>query len=190
MFEKYTEKARRVIFFARYEASEFGANAIGAEHLLLGLVREDPKLLKRFDLNVNEIRSRIEQAFDRHDKIPASVDLPLSSHAKHALNYAAEESEMMRDRHIGTEHLLAGLLRETKSIASEILQELGLNISTLRKGIERGASEKSGGTEIKSEESLISLVQEMRNLAMAILQRCNQVEDRLNALSNEEGKTE
>src|SRR5260370_37410717 len=106
MFERYTEKARRVIFFARYEASQFGAQAIEAEHILLGLLREDKQLTQKFfrspHSTVEQIRKEIESRSVLKDKVSASVDLPLSQSAKPVLSYAADESERLHHRHIGT----------------------------------------------------------------------------------------
>jgi ATP-dependent Clp protease ATP-binding subunit ClpA len=136
MFERYTEKARRVIFFARYEASQFGAAQIEAEHLLLGLFREDKNLTARFlnraNTDVETIRKEIESRTGPRQRISTSVDLLLSEESKRVLAFAAEESERLSHRHIGTEHLLLGLLREENSIASVILYERGLRLSDVR----------------------------------------------------------
>jgi hypothetical protein len=136
MFERYTEKARRVIFFARYEASQFGSPFIETEHLLLGLLREDRALAYRFlgsDASVVEsIRKQIEGRTTIREKVSTSVDLPLSYECKRVLSYGAEEAERLGDKHIGTEHLLLGLLREEKSFAAELLHDRGLRISTIR----------------------------------------------------------
>ncbi|HKF55870.1 MAG TPA: Clp protease N-terminal domain-containing protein, partial [Blastocatellia bacterium] len=136
MFERYTEKARRVIFFARYEASQFGAVSIEPEHILLGLLREDKQLTQKFfrspHSTVESIRKEIEERTPLREKVAASVDLPLSPHAKRVLNYAADESERLQHRNIGTEHLLLGILREEKSIAAEILHDRGLRLTQIR----------------------------------------------------------
>jgi len=141
MFERYTEKARRVIFFARYEASQFGASQIEAEHVLLGLMREDKHLTTRFfhrsQASIEAIRKEIEGRTILRDRISTSVDLPLSVEAKRVLAFAAEESERLGHRHIGTEHLLLGLLREENSIAAEILYERGLRLSDIRNDLGR-----------------------------------------------------
>src|SRR6266850_6720545 len=136
MFERYTEMARRVIFFARYEASQFGASMIEPEHLLLGLSREDKPLFGRFladgKQSLESIRGQIEKRTLSRGGIPASVELPLGPETKLALSYAHEESERLGDRHIRTEHLLLGLLRLEHSIAAQILFELGLRIDAMR----------------------------------------------------------
>jgi ATP-dependent Clp protease ATP-binding subunit ClpC len=139
MFEKYTEKARRVIFFARYEASQFGQPYIEAEHLLLGLLREDKALTNRFlrssHASVEVIRRRIEAHTTIRESISTSVDLPLSNESKHVLSYAGEEAVQMGHKHVGTEHLLLGLLREEKCFAAQILHERGLRLLAVREEV-------------------------------------------------------
>ncbi len=146
MFERYTEKARRVIFFARYEASQFGSPYIETEHLLLGLLREDKALTNRFlrsHASVESIRKQIEAHTTIREKVSTSVDLPLSNECKRVLAYAAEEAERLGHKHIGTEHLLLGLLREEKCFASEILQERGLKLAQIRDELARVTQEKA-----------------------------------------------
>ena len=141
MFERYTEKARRVIFFARYEASQFGAPAIEPEHLLLGLMREDKTLTARFlaraQASLEAIRKEIEGRAPLREKISTSVELPLAPETKRVLAYAHEESDRLQHRHIGTEHLLLGLLREERSMAAEILYERGLRLAAVREEVAR-----------------------------------------------------
>ena len=146
MFERYTEKARRVIFFARYEASQFGSPYIETEHLLLGLLREDKALANRFlrsHAAVESIRKQIEGHTAPREKVSTSVDLPLSHECKRVLAYGAEEAERLNHKHIGTEHLLLGLLREEKCFAAEILHERGLRLTTIREELQRSQSEKA-----------------------------------------------
>ncbi len=125
MFERYTEKARRVIFFARYEASQYGSPYIESEHLLLGILREDKALTKRFLrlVSVESIRKQIDSQTTVRTKTSTSVDLPLSDESKRVLAYAAEEAERLGHKHIGTKHLLLGLLREEKCLAAKLLKE-------------------------------------------------------------------
>src|ERR1700712_1164790 len=146
MFERYTEKARRVIFFARYEASQFGSPYIETEHLLLGLLREDKALTNRFlrsHQSVESIRKQIEGHTTIREKVSTSVDLPLSNECKRVLAYAAEEAERLSHKHIGTEHLLLGLLREEKCFAAEILTERGLRLPAIREELQRTTQEKA-----------------------------------------------
>src|SRR5437899_8829347 len=123
MFERYTEKAQRVIFFARYEASQFGSPYIETEHLLLGLLHEDKALTFRFlrsHASVESIRKQIEGHITIREKLSTSVDLPLSNEYKRVLAYAAEEAERLSHKHVGTEHLLLGLLREEKGFTAVV----------------------------------------------------------------------
>jgi ATP-dependent Clp protease ATP-binding subunit ClpC len=158
MFERYTEKARRVIFFARYEASQFGSPYIETEHLLLGLLREDKALANRFlrsHAAIESIRKQIESQTTIREKVSTSVDLPLSHECKRVLAYAAEEAERLSHKHIGTEHLLLGLLREEKSFANEILHDRGLRLNQVREEIARSTSDKQSAGRTK-ESSLLN----------------------------------
>lgn len=135
MFEKYTEKARRAIFFGRYEASQFGARCIETEHLLLGLLREDKGLTHRFlreSTPAENIRKQIEASTVAGEKVSTSVDMPLSDESRRVLDHAAEEAELLLHQHIGTEHLLLGLLREKECFAAQILNQHGVHLSAVR----------------------------------------------------------
>jgi len=157
MFEKYTEKARRVIFFARYETSQLGARRIETEHVLLGLLREDKALSSRFfphaEAALESIRKQIESRSTVREKISTSVELPLSDESKRVLTYAAEEADRLMCNYIGTEHILLGLLREEKSLASEILYENGLRLSRVREELAGGSSDRPAPS--KPKEALI-----------------------------------
>jgi hypothetical protein len=145
MFERYTERARRVIFFARLEASQFGSTTIETEYLLLGLIREDKNQTNRFLRNqssIVSIRKEIERRTTIREKGPTSIDLPLSDECKRILAYAAEEAERLNHRHIGTEHLLLGILREEKCVAAEILHERGLRLNAIREELARSVLDR------------------------------------------------
>jgi ATP-dependent Clp protease ATP-binding subunit ClpC len=143
MFERYTEKARRVIFFARYEASQFGSTLIETEYLLLGILREDKALTNRFlrssGASIESIRKQIEAHTTVREWIATSLDLPLSNEAKRVLAYANSEAEQLGQKHIGTEHLLLGILREEKCFAAEILHERGLRLLAIRDELAKAA---------------------------------------------------
>jgi ATP-dependent Clp protease ATP-binding subunit ClpC len=132
MFEHYTEKARRTIFFGRYEASEFGSAYIETEHLLLGLLREDKALANRFlrsRADVDSIRKQIERHTVPGEKVPTSVDLPLSLGCKRVLTYGAEEAERLNHKHIGTEPAAGAVARREvlrRSTARRTRPHLGL----------------------------------------------------------------
>src|SRR6266851_5573702 len=129
MFERYTEKARRVIFFARYEASQYGSPYIESEHLLLGLLREDRALTKWFPGEKNievEIRREIERRITQRERISTSIEMPLTAECKKILNLAAETAERLGHRWVETEHLLIGILRVEASMAAQILVARGI----------------------------------------------------------------
>ncbi len=135
MFERYTEKARRVIFFSRYEAAQFGSPYIESEHVLLGIVRECRDATRLFGDNLplySELRQNVQSRCGAQESSAVSVDLPLSNQCKRALAYAAEEAERMRDRHIGAEHLFLGLLRERNCLAAQMLNECGISLEQAR----------------------------------------------------------
>jgi ATP-dependent Clp protease ATP-binding subunit ClpC len=168
MFERYTEKARRVIFFARYEASQFGSPSIETEHLLLGLMREDKSLTNRFlrsHSSIESIRKEIEGRTLIREKVSTSIDLPLSAECKRILAFAAEESERLRNRHIGTEHLLLGILREDKSVAAEILHERGLRLNVIREELSKTQSEKPSSGRSKETPLLAEFSRDLTQLA-------------------------
>ncbi len=138
MFERYTEKARRVIFFARYEASEFGSPVIDTAHLLLGLVREEKLVCFRWvpRAQPEAIRGAAESWIQGQTKIATNIDLPLSQACKSVLHHAKDEADRLNSKPIGTEHLLLGLLQE-ECKASNLLRELGADVDKLRLRFER-----------------------------------------------------
>ena len=135
MFEKYTEKARRVVFFARFEASQFGCPYIESEHLLLALLREESLLARRLlkgQEKIEAIRKQIEKQTSRGEKTSTSVDLPLSQQCRRVLVYAAKEAEGLNHENIAPLHLLLGLLREEQCVGSKILVENGVTSAQLK----------------------------------------------------------
>ena len=140
MFERYTEKAQRTLFFARLEASEFGSPSIESQHLLLGLLREYKALVKLFpnpDAALDSLREHINEHSPVREKIPTSIDLPISDECQRILLQASEEAERLRHKHIGTEHLLLGILREQGSYVARLLNENGLFLDGVREHIMR-----------------------------------------------------
>jgi ATP-dependent Clp protease ATP-binding subunit ClpC len=145
VLERFTEKARRVIFFARYEASQYGSQCIETEHLLLGLVREDKALANRYlrtQGSIESIRKEIEARITIRERISTSIEVPLSAESKRILSYATDEADKLSTKHVGTEHLLLGILREEKCFAAEILTERGLRLAQLREELSRSSGEK------------------------------------------------
>ena len=137
MFERYTERSRRVIFFARYEALQYGSPVISPEHVLLGLVREDKTLSARYfpytpTITPEKIRHDIEERIVVRDRIPQSSELHLSADTKRVLVIANEESRILKQRTVAPEHILLGIIRHSTSVAAEILAGYGLRPQEVR----------------------------------------------------------
>jgi len=141
MFERYTERARRVIFFARYEASQYGSSYIDTEHILLGLLREDFALMNRCVgpiQSATEIRTEVERVIQRGPPIATSVEVPLTANSKKILKFAAEEADRLAHRHIGTEHVLLGIFRLPDSLAAQLLLARGARPDAIREQLAKG----------------------------------------------------
>ncbi len=145
MFERYTEKARRVIFFARYEASNYGSRYIETEHLLLGLLREDRALAKCFLGETNfepEIRAEIEKRITRGERFSTSVEVPLSDDCKKVLKLAGETAEGLSHHRVEPEHILIGILRVETSLAAQILIARGVKPGSIQEHFAKTPSPK------------------------------------------------
>src|SRR5690242_12907959 len=138
MWQRFTERARRVVFFAQEEAGRLGENYVSTEHLLLGLVRENDsvaaKILDRMGVSLGRIRSEIERQVVRGDG-RLGQDMQLTPRAKRVIDLAYEEARQLNNNYIGTEHLLLGLIREGEGLAARILVKLGADIERTRKVI-------------------------------------------------------
>jgi ATP-dependent Clp protease ATP-binding subunit ClpC len=147
MFERYTERARRVLFFARYEATQMGSTSIETEHLLLGLIREGKGLTSRIfarsHLSLDGIRKEVEGRTVFREKVATSQDIPFSTDTKRVLQFAAEEADRLLHTYIGTEHLLLGILREERTVAAAILYEKGMRLASVREDIVQLLNEKT-----------------------------------------------
>jgi ATP-dependent Clp protease ATP-binding subunit ClpC len=137
MFERYTERSRRVIFFARYEALQYGSPVISPEHVLLGLLREDKTLSARYfpytpTISPDKIRRDIEERIVVRDRMPQSAELHLSADTKRVLVIANEESRILKQRTVSPEHILLGIIRHSTSVAAEILSGYGLRPQDIR----------------------------------------------------------
>ena len=137
MFGRYMEKARRVIFFTRYEASQFGSLLIEPEHLLLGVLREDTRFARTLPTGaVESTRKRVEELTPPREKVTTSVDLPLSNSAKRVLVYAEDEADRLHHRHIACEHMVLGYCMKPSP-------QLRISLETLGSGPSRcGASHR------------------------------------------------
>jgi hypothetical protein len=140
MFEGYSEPARRAVFFARYEASQFCSTTIETGHLLLGLIREDKALIRRFlpdPLAIENLRKQIKEQLEIGETISASIHLPLSDECKRILVYTKEEAEPTGSNRIDTGHLLLGILKEESCVAAKVLTGLGLELKAVREEVLR-----------------------------------------------------
>ena len=140
MFEKYSERARRALFFARYEASKLGSRVIESEHLLLGILREGAEgvteILHRYQVRPDELRREIEGEKPFVERLSSTAELPLSEEAKRVLAFAAQEAEGLGHPLVGCEHLLLGVLRTEGSLGMRLLEEHGLDVLGVRDEIE------------------------------------------------------
>jgi ATP-dependent Clp protease ATP-binding subunit ClpC len=132
MFEKFTERGRKVIIFAKEEAEKRQNDYLGTEHLLLALLREEDGLpvaiLKKMGLTVEELRMEIERNLPAGMNLLTFGDIPFTPRAKKVLELAVEEARLLGHNYIGSEHLLLGLIREDEGIAGKILRNLGANL--------------------------------------------------------------
>jgi ATP-dependent Clp protease ATP-binding subunit ClpC len=139
VFERSNERARRALFFARYEASEIGGRQIETEHLLLGLLREGrgraSRLLVRSHVSLTSIRDEIASRVPARDRLPISVELPFSPETREILQAAAAQCDLLGDHHIGTEHLLLAILGQPQSLAGMLLAEHGIDRELVRREI-------------------------------------------------------
>ena len=195
MFERYTQAARLAIFRARYVASQVGSEEIDTEHLLLGVLT-DKTLARRFlgsPWAAETVWKKVEPRKRVRDKVPGAREIQLDKASKRALNLAAEEADLLSSRQIGTEHLLLGLLREEKSLAAEILSELGVHLASTRAELSRMPHDDSKQEEFVRERApLPTAVVELETLVKSIRARLMDALSNLDfqkarAVSDEEG---
>jgi ATP-dependent Clp protease ATP-binding subunit ClpC len=148
-FEKFSERARRVLSLAQEEAQRFNHNYIGTEHILLGLVRETEgvaaRVLSSLTVDLGKVRSAVEFIIGRGEK-PAQGEIGLTPRAKKVVELAVDEARRMNHTYIGTEHLLIGLLREGEGVAAGVLESLGVTLDKVRAETHRILSHSSGGS--------------------------------------------
>ena len=152
MFERFTEKAIKVIMLAQEEARRLGHNFVGTEQILLGLIGEGTgvaaKVLKSMGVNLKDARIEVEKIIGRGSGFVA-VEIPFTPRAKRVLELSLEEARQLGHNYIGTEHLLLGLIREGEGVAARVLENLGVDLSKVRTQVIRmlgETAEVSGGT--------------------------------------------
>ncbi|MFH0790726.1 MAG: ATP-dependent Clp protease ATP-binding subunit [Candidatus Omnitrophota bacterium] len=177
MFNRFTERARKVIILAKEEARRFNHDYIGTEHILLGLIREAEgvaaTVLEKMGLSLENIRLEIEKLVQPGPATQIIGDIPFTPRAKKALELAAEEARSLGHNYIGTEHLLLGLIREGEGVASQVLLNLGLDLNAVRNEILEllgsalpGFTQAGGGQQAKTKTpALDAFGRDLTNLA-------------------------
>ena len=138
MFERFTERARKVVYLAQQEAARLGHNVVGTEHLLLGLVVEGEgvaaKALEVINISLERIRQEVEKIIGSGEPNPFG-EIPFTPRAKRVLELAVEEGRQMGHNYVGTEHILLGLIREGEGVAAQVLKNLGADLEKVRKQV-------------------------------------------------------
>jgi len=153
MFERFTDRARKVMALANQEAQRFNHEYIGTEHILLGLVKEGSgvgaNVLKNLDVDLRKVRLEVEKLVKAGPEMVTMGKLPQTPRAKKVIEYAIEEARNLNHNYVGTEHLLLGLLREHDGVAAQVLMNLGLKLDEVREEVLNllgAGSEQSEGT--------------------------------------------
>ena len=139
MFERFTDRARKVMALANQEAQRFNHEYIGTEHILLGLVKEGSgvgaNVLKNLDVDLRKVRLEVEKLVKSGPEMVTMGKLPQTPRAKKVIEYAIEEARNLNHNYVGTEHLLLGLLREHDGVAAQVLMNLGLKLEEVREEV-------------------------------------------------------
>ncbi|MCH8316604.1 MAG: NDP-hexose 4-ketoreductase, partial [Planctomycetes bacterium] len=139
MFERLTDRARKVMALANQEAQRFNHEYIGTEHILLGLVKEGSgvgaNVLKNLDIDLRKVRLEVEKLVKSGPDMVTMGKLPQTPRAKKVIEYAIEEARNLNHNYVGTEHLLLGLLREHEGVAAQVLMNLGLKLEDVREEV-------------------------------------------------------
>ncbi|MFC1594679.1 ATP-dependent Clp protease ATP-binding subunit [Candidatus Omnitrophota bacterium] len=196
MFNRFTERARKVIILAKEEARRFNHDYIGTEHILLGLIREGEgvaaAVLLKLGVNLENIRIEIEKLVQPGPATQVLGDIPFTPRAKKALELSAEEARSLGHNYIGTEHLLLGLIKEAESIASQVLLNMGLDLNKVRNevmGLLGSATPGFGGQNPKTKTpALDAFGRDLNNLAKEnkldpVINRKNEIERVIQILS-------
>src|SRR3984957_3249647 len=139
MYERFTDRARKVMQLANQEAQRFNHEYIGTEHILLGLVKEGTgvaaNVLKNLDIDLRKIRLEVEKIVQAGPDMVTMGKLPQTPRAKKVIEYSIEEARQLNHNYVGTEHLLLGLLREQEGVAAQVLMNLGLKLEDVREEV-------------------------------------------------------
>ena len=150
MFERFTDRARRVVVLAQEEARLLNHNYIGTEHVLLGLIREGegvaPRALDALGISLEAVRGQVEEIVGQGQAAPAG-HIPFTARAKKVLELSLREALQLGHNYIGSEHLLLGLVREGEGVAAQVLQKLGADLDQVRQTVIRLLTGYTGGKE-------------------------------------------
>ena len=158
MFERFTDRARKVMHLANQEAQRFNHEYVGTEHMLLGLIKEGSgvaaNVLKNLEVDLRKIRNEVEKIVQAGPEMVTMGKLPQTPRAKKAIEYAIEEARNLNHNYVGTEHLLLGLLREQEGVAAQVLLNLNLKLDEVREevlnllghGMDAGGESERGAT--------------------------------------------
>src|SRR5204862_3866689 len=139
MYERFTDRARKVMQLANQEAQRLNHEYIGTEHILLGLVKEGSgvaaNVLKNLDVDLRKIRLEVEKLVQSSPEVGTPGKLPQTPRAKKVIEYSIEEARNLNHNYVGTEHLLLGLLREQEGVAAQVLMNLGLRLEDVREEV-------------------------------------------------------
>ena len=139
MYERFTDRARKVMQLANQEAQRFNHEYIGTEHVLLGLVKEGSgvaaNVLKNLDVDLRKIRLEVEKLVQSGPEMVTMGKLPQTPRAKKVIEYSMEEARNLNHNYVGTEHILLGLLREQEGVAAQVLMNLGLKLEEVREAV-------------------------------------------------------
>ena len=139
MYERFTDRARKVMQLANQEAQRFNHEYIGTEHVLLGLVKEGSgvaaNVLKNLDVDLRKIRLEVEKLVQSGPEMVTMGKLPQTPRAKKVLEYSMEEARSLNHNYVGTEHILLGLLREQEGVAAQVLMNLGMKLEDVREEV-------------------------------------------------------
>ncbi|MGE5599045.1 MAG: ATP-dependent Clp protease ATP-binding subunit [Bacteroidota bacterium] len=174
MYERFTERARKVLFLSQQEAKRLGHNYIGTEHLLLGLVAEGEgvaaEALRTLGINLQKVRSELEKIIGTGDA-PYLGEVALTPRAKRVLELALDEGRQLGHNYVGTEHLILGLIRESEGVAAQVLKNMGLDLEKVRKqvlsqlGTNTQSSPVGGGGGPQATQTLNQFGQDLTELA-------------------------
>ena len=185
MFERFTDRARRVVALAQDEAKRLDHNYIGTEHILLGLIHEGTgvaaRALDSLGINLDVVRRQVEEIIGRGQQTP-SGHIPFTPRAKKVLELSLRESQQLGHNYIGTEHILLGLLREGDGVAAQVLVKLGADLNRVRQQV----IQLLHGHQEEESVSARSTAAELRVLP-AVKARLDSVEDRLTAVEQQVG---